>query len=754
MRGARLAVCVAGLVAVPAAGQDAPAATLEPYVFEAFDGDTVHGELGRFRVPLNRVRGRADSLTLAFVRFPATTEEPGPPLVYLAGGPGGSGVAAARGSRFPLFMALREYGDVIAFDQRGTGMSDGPSPSECPVERSYPHSQPFELDALRRLTLAVARECGGWWRKAGVDLAAYNTRESADDVAALATALGEEQVRLWAISYGTHLALATIRRHPQVVERAILAGVEGPDHTVKLPSYWSTQLDRLQALIDADPDVRARFPDVQALIGGVLERLDRDPPRIEVIRHVDRDTTRTTVSRFEVETATIDLLRDPGSMIRVPYLYERMATGDFSVVGGGHGDVGGFEAMPEATDAASGMSAARRARFQHEDSTTLLGGGDALIDADMSGALGIPDLGDAFRGPVRSEMPALFISGTLDGRTPVANADEVLGGFPNGRHLIIENAGHSDDLFLSSPGILAEMRRFLAGREPASLALTVPPPALADGRVPPSLPAAFTESMAGAYERSPGNVWRVFPVEVVRSLDPAGRETGRTTSLFLRLQGNGFPLAPRHDTTFYIPGFGPDLVFRFVRGADGAVKRLEFGGPGRETVALRPVQWRAVGFLEAPRWRVAGPYQLAPSESCHRAFPPETDPAELEGPPARGDDGMVDFEESFGASPAGGVGYAALTVDAASARRAQLRLGSDDDARVFLNGERVHAYDGARTAWEAVDTVGVDLRRGENRILVKVCNRDSDWGFTLRITDADGRSLWTETETGAVRVRD
>ena len=55
-------------------------------------------------------------IELAFVRFKSTATNPGPPIVYLAGGP-------AYGSRFPLFMALREIGDVIAFDQRGTGYS-------------------------------------------------------------------------------------------------------------------------------------------------------------------------------------------------------------------------------------------------------------------------------------------------------------------------------------------------------------------------------------------------------------------------------------------------------------------------------------------------------------------------------------------------------------------------------------------------------------------------------------------------------
>ena len=48
------------------------------------------------------------------------------------------------------------------------------------------------------------------WRSKGVDLAAYNTNESADDLEDLRKALGASKISLWATSYGTHLALATL----------------------------------------------------------------------------------------------------------------------------------------------------------------------------------------------------------------------------------------------------------------------------------------------------------------------------------------------------------------------------------------------------------------------------------------------------------------------------------------------------------------------------------------------------------------
>ena len=96
---------------------------IKPYTFENDKKEKVDAEFGTLLVPENRSNPESNLIELAFVRFKSTAKNPGPPIVYLAGGPGGSGIGTAKGSRFPLFMALREIADVIAFDQRGTGYS-------------------------------------------------------------------------------------------------------------------------------------------------------------------------------------------------------------------------------------------------------------------------------------------------------------------------------------------------------------------------------------------------------------------------------------------------------------------------------------------------------------------------------------------------------------------------------------------------------------------------------------------------------
>jgi pimeloyl-ACP methyl ester carboxylesterase len=56
----------------------------------------------------------------------------------------------------------------------------------------------------------------------GVDLSAYNSSTSAADVNDLRLVLGYNQLNLYAVSYGTRLALTILRDDPQAIRSAVL----------------------------------------------------------------------------------------------------------------------------------------------------------------------------------------------------------------------------------------------------------------------------------------------------------------------------------------------------------------------------------------------------------------------------------------------------------------------------------------------------------------------------------------------------
>lgn len=439
---------------------------LKPYTFETNDKkEKVDAEFGTLFVPEKRSDPDSNLIELAFVRFKSTAKNPGPPIVYLAGGPGGSGIGTARGERFPLFMALREIADVIAFDQRGTGFS---KPNLTCIDRL---SLPLNVAPTREAAIKELREsasdCAFYWRNVQrVDLSGYNTNESADDLEDLRKALGANQISLWSISYGTHLAFAAMRRHPTSIHRAILAGTEGPDHTYKLPSNIQKHLEDLAAVIKADPQVGKEIPDFLGLMKSVFDRLDAEPQTVEVTDPQTKLKVKVILNKFVMQYIVANNI---GTTVtaRFPALFYRAAKGDFTnpaQVWLNESRSGIGSAMAYMMDCASGQTAARREQIAREVKGTLLEDIFNFPFPDVCTEWNAPDLGDEFRAPLKSDVPVLFISGTLDARTPISNAEEYRKGFSNSTHMIIEGAVHSDPLFLSSPKIKEGMMEFLRGQ--------------------------------------------------------------------------------------------------------------------------------------------------------------------------------------------------------------------------------------------------------------------------------------------------
>jgi pimeloyl-ACP methyl ester carboxylesterase len=83
-----------------------------------------------------------------------------------------------------------------------------------------------------------------------------------------------------------------------------------------------------------------------------------------------------------------------------------------------------------------------------------------------------PDLGDEFRSPIKTRVPTLVVSGTLDNNTPPFQADEVRRHFKNSTHLIVKNAGHED--MLVSPQVQQAMADYLRGQDVSRLKISLP----------------------------------------------------------------------------------------------------------------------------------------------------------------------------------------------------------------------------------------------------------------------------------------
>ncbi len=85
-----------------------------------------------------------------------------------------------------------------------------------------------------------------------------------------------------------------------------------------------------------------------------------------------------------------------------------------------------------------------------------------------------------------------------------------------------------------------------------------------------------------------------------------------------------------------------------------------------------------------------------------------------------------------------GIGYCFANIVSPTYQSARLLFGSDDGAKVFLNGEQIFSKQVARGIKRDEEKVPIHLRKGVNRLLFKIEQGDGDWGLMARIVDAHG----------------
>ncbi len=192
----------------------------------------------------------------------------------------------------------------------------------------------------------------------------------------------------------------------------------------------------------------------------------------------------------------------------------------------------------------------------------------------------------------------------------------------------------------------------------------------------------------------------------------------------------------------------------------------ELRSTGGLTVAPEPTELaqrriEPAGFWETPRtvpglapaWRVIAPFHDANDEYLNAVFPPE-EGIDLAGVYAgqRGKTSWIERQSAAGfmyLTPLFGddhltthcVAYATCEVVSPRTQRVQMRVGSDDDAVIWLNGKEIYRFSGVRGVQEDTDIVEVELPEGQSTLLVKNYNRKGEWGFFMRFTDLDGKPL-------------
>ncbi|MEW6998735.1 alpha/beta fold hydrolase [Colwelliaceae bacterium BS250] len=452
-------------------------------IFETMGGEKTDAYEGFINVPENRSNKMSRTIAVKYVRFPATGDKNGSPIIYLSGGPGGSGISTAKypNFRFPLFMAMREFGDVIALDQRGTGISnDTPS---CNSSQVLPLNEKLNEQQVSKYYRTAATECLAFWKNEGVDVLGYTTQESVSDIEDLRTHFEAEKITLWGISYGSHLALAAIKTLQNKIDKVVIASAEGLNQTVKLPFATDAYFSRLQQAINTQPEAAKQYPDIAALMHRVHKKLDDNPLPIKVALK-DASSLAILFQKTHLQIIASAMIADPQrGVTQLLAIYKSLDQGQDQLIkkmlarGYLNNKPISFNVMAFAMDIASGITDERLIMVNEQAKTSLLGTALNFPMPQLNNVVAGLDLGDDFRAFPVSNVPTLLLTGTLDGRTYINSQNEATQGLSNLSQVTIINGGHN--VFMVSPEVTSVIKSFLKEEEIKVTEITIDLPSFA-----------------------------------------------------------------------------------------------------------------------------------------------------------------------------------------------------------------------------------------------------------------------------------
>jgi pimeloyl-ACP methyl ester carboxylesterase len=424
--------------------------------------------------------GRKLRLRVAVVDAEAATAAPDAVFV-LAGGPG-----QVATDLFPAleagFARIARQRDVVLVDQRGTGGSGRLSCPDVP-EPSRGRELP-DAEIRRRV-----RACADALSK-DADLTRYGTDAFVRDLDAVRAALGYERIDLVGFSYGTRAALVYLRTFPDRV-RALVLDAVAPMQMIVAGSFERDAQAALEALFarcEGDAACRKAHPTFRADFDALLARLAKGPVKTPVrdpwsgAREelaFGLDHLRHVVLAFSYASESAALLAP---------LVRAAAQGDLEPLAGTHrlaaGDVDAqidrplqfsvlcSEDIPFVKDEPAEVD---RARYL----------GRSTRDAFRTVCEGWPKrpVPATWHEPVRSDVPALLLSGEADPVTPPSWARLVEQDFPNARHLVLGGEGHGAFLRGCVPNLAAAFLEAgtAAGLDTSCVGAIRPAPMFLDG---------------------------------------------------------------------------------------------------------------------------------------------------------------------------------------------------------------------------------------------------------------------------------
>jgi pimeloyl-ACP methyl ester carboxylesterase len=395
---------------------------------------------GTLKVYENRASKQGRQIDLNIVVLPALSNDAKPdPFFFLAGGPGQGAAKMAKPIR-ELFRQIVTERDIVLVDQRGTGKSN-------PLDCIDPDDSLKAFDLPENLLAGRLRKCMEGY---DADLRLYTTDIAMDDLDDVRAFLGYDRINLYGGSYGTRAGLVYMRRHGDRVRAAVLDGVAPTN--MRLPLFFARDsqqaLDRLITDCESDSSCNATYPNLGGRVRALLERLEKDPPLVQVVHPRTGERGEIRMTARIVANVLVSTLYQPIAASLIPAIVARAEANDFQglLALGAQGD-------PSDPNMAIGMQLSvicaedwpklTPEDIRKESEGSLFGPYIMRLQQEACGFWPRGAVDPSFYEPVQSSIPTLILSGAIDPVTPPVWGESIAKTLPNSRHLVFPGTGHT-----------------------------------------------------------------------------------------------------------------------------------------------------------------------------------------------------------------------------------------------------------------------------------------------------------------------
>ncbi len=423
-----------------------------------------------FAVSENHADAHSRRITLKVAIVKSDAAQPDADLVtFLDGGPGGAAtddypvVAAA-------FAPLRQQHHILLIDQRGTG---GSNALDCQHLRNTITDRLEELGGDQARAQAVLDDCLKEI-STNADPQFYTTTDAAQDLEAVRRALGNPELNLVGVSYGTRMAQQYAARFPDSVRSIVLDSAVpnslalGQDHARNLENAVQAQL----ALCTANTECRSRFGDPYAQLKTLHARLSAQPVKVQVPDPNTYQASERTLTAVRLAGLVRLYTYNGYTSALMPLMIDEALKGNYAPLLGQEqlvvGDVsnritGGMGLSVGCSEDADLL------KTNPADHDTVMGNSIIELFQNVCPRWPHRERPADFHQPFKSALPVLILSGELDPVTPPRYGEEILAALSNARLITARGQGHGIMSVRCVPQLVGE---FVATLQPKKLDAT------------------------------------------------------------------------------------------------------------------------------------------------------------------------------------------------------------------------------------------------------------------------------------------